>query len=1343
MSGCRGKAFFLGWMVLAACLPAAGQGAIPEFDFEVWGRTVYGDGYVYGPPYRATGMTVVDYDADGDYDFVMPSLIGKPQVMRNLGNNRAFYPGGPRELDLPEPGTGWFQGRYLDFADVDGSGLPDAVVVARNYDTNRSAIFWYRNAGPRDNPHFVSPTLLYQSPQSGGAIGAVDVTDLDGDNLFDIAFVEFTMIPADEPPRLFFMRNIGDADTPQWAAPQDIVPLSDLLPGPREALKSELGKQSPWLHPKERASRVEKSIQKASFVDVVTDMEFGDWDNDGDLDCMFYDSEVGVHWVECLDPGLPVADPGRWDTVLDRFVIPYTQADIFQHVQGAFAVRPGPDGLPYFEDIPFEIGNNTTSIVVPGATGIRPGGVAVADFNMSGDGVKEVIAAYTWTGPMFDEGRVAYLAQNYGSAPSTLMNWQAPIFLDLLDANGDSVNYLIESISASDVDRDGRPDLVATLSTNYNYRNCTYHVWRNTPFTNHFEFIYLGEIAAPQDADPHWGRLTTFADIDTDGDDDLFIAHQYTDPEEPNPEFNRYPYFHYYRNGADTGLGYWQTRVVANQSWTFSVGNQPATFDYVFNGSGGSISNGVYTAGPNGQTVDIIQTNNTNPNYRIFIDVLPAVGAESKAIFVIGGAATDPLYPAFTRLAQDAYEALTLQGIDKDNIRVYASGDFDADDDGNSDRYARSTIPNIQAAVTTWAADANRLLVYFIDHGQRDRFRVNEFDYLDAGTYASWINDLQAAHPALAVTTVLDMCEAGSFVDDLELAAGMRKAGARRITIAGSGQGPTQGVALFDATRSVSFSLSFWEEIWNGATYGEAFSTAKVAIESINPLQAPQIDDNGNGIANEAGDGLLADMSRPGADFDQPPPGVYIGEVAESQVITTDTAMLWLSDVVAGFPVEAAGALIVPPNLQRSVGTGDDEQPLSGLVWVDFTYSAPRNRWEASYSGFTTGGLYRIQYYVSTLGRWHASPRIGSVDRTVIPDAWEDDDLRANARWIPLNTVQGHNFHDSGDVDWIWVRSPAGAACTVAVLPQGPRCQPTVRLFKAADLDADPNAPPVELHTAPAPGRDVVFDHSFAESEPYLIRVNNGIDPGIDPGTGEGTSYLVVVAAGSGGIIPPVVIVVVKEQGTAKAIANAVVNGSGSGNNFSGKTTVSGEANFVCTFGDTYSFTAAAAGYRNATRSVRVNNQTEVLQIQLVKDSVTPVTLTVNAGAGATPKVTLDGAEFDTPQTFTLPAGSSHTVAVPLALSGGLYWDKWSDGSTATTRTVNLGSANLTLTAHYKNTPRTDINEDMRFDALDVQLVINAVLGLAAGNVDCDASGDGRIDAIDVQQVINAVLGLG
>jgi len=55
---------------------------------------------------------------------------------------------------------------------------------------------------------------------------------------------------------------------------------------------------------------------------------------------------------------------------------------------------------------------------------------------------------------------------------------------------------------------------------------------------------------------------------------------------------------------------------------------------------------------------------------------------------------------------------------------------------------------------------------------------------------------------------------------------------------------------------------------------------------------------------------------------------------------------------------------------------------------------------------------------------------------------------------------------------------------------------------------------------------------------------------------------------------------------------------------------------------------------------------------------------------------------------------------------------------------------------------RGDVNSDGKVDAVDLQLVINAALGIP-GTHDCDINGSGRVDAADVQTVIALSLSSG
>lgn len=52
-----------------------------------------------------------------------------------------------------------------------------------------------------------------------------------------------------------------------------------------------------------------------------------------------------------------------------------------------------------------------------------------------------------------------------------------------------------------------------------------------------------------------------------------------------------------------------------------------------------------------------------------------------------------------------------------------------------------------------------------------------------------------------------------------------------------------------------------------------------------------------------------------------------------------------------------------------------------------------------------------------------------------------------------------------------------------------------------------------------------------------------------------------------------------------------------------------------------------------------------------------------------------------------------------------------------------------------------DVNNSGAVDAVDIQLTINAALGIDPGGAETDVNGDGDTNAVDIQQVINAALG--
>lgn len=836
------------------------------------------------------------------------------------------------------------------------------------------------------------------------------------------------------------------------------------------------------------------------------------------------------------------------------------------------------DGLPTFTLLDDDFGH----ILEPNDGDILPMGIAAADFDGFEDGMSEVfVCYYAQSG---DEGGAKHKYGNFVMYDSYLdLTFEMDGLLPDPAGGGLDVD-LIENLTTCDLNQDGRPDLVVTVANSFQYESTNSYYFRNDPVDDwpYMEFVYGGELSVIQQTDPQYARMPAFVDIDADGDDDLFVGHHH------HPRVNNAieHYQRFYRNTGDTGLEYWRRRSVAGQPWTLTWNEQYPDYTFILNGSGGIIPGfGQYQAGSYAPAVDIIQSTDLFENVRIFIDVFPPLTpTQAKAILVVGGDAGDDLYPTFRDLAGYAYYVLWAEGFTPPSIRFFASGTYDATGDGTSDVYAAPTLSNLQQSISQWARDTQKLLIYFIDHGQRNRFRVNTTEYLDATTLDAWLDTLQSGGQGPQVTVVIDTCEAGSMLDEIK--------GTRRIGIASSGMGPLDGIAMFDKTRYISFSLNFWVSLFNGATYGEAFDRSKSAIEAINPLQSPLIDDNGNGVGNEAEDGFVADGVRPGSDFELRGPSVFIGEIAPPQSTGSNSATIWLSDVVSSFPVDEAGALIVPPNFQRPSTEAGDEQPVTGLAWATLTYSPASGRWQTSYSGFNEGGLFQVQYFVKAGGLWYASPRIGFVDRINLADAWETDNSAAAAKWIRVNNVQGHNFHVAGDEDWVRFTSPASGAATIAVLQPGVKCQVIVELYRATDFKSGGKATPLRSVTSPGPGEEVVFEYTFTSSQQYLLRVRNATS-GV---FGAGTSYLLLVAVDTGGIIPTSLFITTLDKSSGAPVGDVAVTFNSQG---IGDTGPDGVIAAVVPEYGSYAVTAAKAGFKTATQTVSVNTSTASATLRL------------------------------------------------------------------------------------------------------------------------------------------------
>jgi len=328
-----------------------------------------------------------------------------------------------------------------------------------------------------------------------------------------------------------------------------------------------------------------------------------------------------------------------------------------------------------------------------------------------------------------------------------------------------------------------------------------------------------------------------------------------------------------------------------------------------------------------------------------------------KAVVVAGGGSFpgNNLWDATQMCANFACRALLHQGFTKDSL-YYISSNPDLDLDGNGladDVDADATNTNLQSALTTWAAEqlnglpTGDVVVYLVDHGGTGIFRMSGTETLSASALNGWLNTLQEGISG-KVIVVYDACDSGSFLS-------MLGAAPNRIVMTSTSPGE---VAHFVSSGTVSFSNFFWTQVFNGVTVGEAFAAASEALTQAYEFQTPLLDDTGDGVGDN-GDGAVAAATYIGNGTPQNWSGPTIGAVSSDQEIDgTAEAMLWADPVTDPEGVTHVWAVMRPPDYAET----SSGNPVTGLPSVDLQ-PAGGDRYEVTYSSFTTAGIYTILIY--------------------------------------------------------------------------------------------------------------------------------------------------------------------------------------------------------------------------------------------------------------------------------------------------------------------------------------------------------------------------------------------
>jgi predicted outer membrane repeat protein len=341
---------------------------------------------------------------------------------------------------------------------------------------------------------------------------------------------------------------------------------------------------------------------------------------------------------------------------------------------------------------------------------------------------------------------------------------------------------------------------------------------------------------------------------------------------------------------------------------------------------------------------------NVTSNMTIIANFQPFTISNNKAIIVAGGGdySTNAIWDDTETNADYAHGALLFQGYSPEKIHYLSAGsNLTSPVDGFASRQ------NLQNAIQSWAGDADNLLIYMVDHGGYETFKINETEILRVSELDTWLDYIQQIIPG-QVILIYDACESGSFIGRLNPPADRKRA------VVVSSEYDEQ--AVFASEGTFSFSWNFWSQIYAGFSFYQAFLNAQNTME-LSRSQHSLIDADGNGVPGEKADSAIAadirigDGIATGADFP------LIGSVSVSpQTLSAGTsATIYAENVIDSDGIKKVWAAITPP--KNTVCYAADV-PVTSLPITELRHTG-NNRYEAIYSDFSMKGIYKIAVFAT------------------------------------------------------------------------------------------------------------------------------------------------------------------------------------------------------------------------------------------------------------------------------------------------------------------------------------------------------------------------------------------
>ena len=246
-----------------------------------------------------------------------------------------------------------------------------------------------------------------------------------------------------------------------------------------------------------------------------------------------------------------------------------------------------------------------------------------------------------------------------------------------------------------------------------------------------------------------------------------------------------------------------------------------------------------------------------NPSYRLSVRHLNATPQRGLLILVAGRLRIgDELQTNIEAVAQNVYTLFRERGYEDDDIYFISARPL-------ADRDAAADVNEFYKAITTWAVEQGAgverpLTLYLVDHGDEDVFYLDGVrgQLVTPVDLDSWLTELETIRPGIRINVFYEACFSGSFIQNPN---SISKPGRVIIT-------STSGQNLAYASRGGAvFSDLFITGLRQGSSLLTSFQNAAEPITRNFLVQRPWLDDNGNGIPNDPGDGQEA--ARRGFNF--------------------------------------------------------------------------------------------------------------------------------------------------------------------------------------------------------------------------------------------------------------------------------------------------------------------------------------------------------------------------------------------------------------------------------------------------------------------------------------------